>query len=258
MIQTSGALLSTEITKLKHTSTLWVSILVPISVLAMALLELLATYSHWGSRAPRAPADEWNMVLTPWWMIWTWAVVPILIGVEAVGLVSPEHAGKHWKQLYTMPIPRWSIFAAKAAVCWLMVGVSFLIFAAGMLGLGLLRSGLLDLHMASGIPWGLMLRLLGRAFLASSAAVAIQVWLSMRFAGFTIPLGAGLAATIMGGFIVSQVHQIHLTGWWPWMMPFDSLPWGMDHVPASLVVSPLVFLVLSLAAGWRLSNSEIV
>jgi lantibiotic transport system permease protein len=254
VIGTTRALLSTEITKLRHTSTLWLSILIPAFVLVVALIALLGEYPQWTPRPPRPLVDEWNTALRPLWTIWTAAVAPLLIAMETVGLAGPEHAGKHWKQLYTLPIPRWSIFAAKTVVCGLLVGVSFLIFGVGVLGLGLLRSGLFHLHMASGIPWGLMLRVAGRAYLASSAVIAIQMWLSMRFSGFAIPGGAGLAATVAG----SVLGQIHLTGWWPWLMPFDSLPWGTAHVPASLIISPMAFVVLTVLAGWRLSRSEIV
>jgi ABC-2 type transport system permease protein len=254
VIETAGALLSTEITKLKRTSTLWLSVLFPAVILALAFLNLLGDYAHWLPRPPRPPLDEWTTALRPIWAIWTAAVVLLLIAMESVGLASPEHAGRHWKQLYALPIPRWSIFAAKTVVCGLLVGVSFLIFGAGVVGLGLARSALFHLNMASGIPWGLMLRVAGRAYLASSAVVAIQMWLSMRFPGFAIPVGAGLAAT-MAGFVVSRLIP---AGWWPWSMPFDSLPWGVDHVPASPIVSPVAFVVLAVLAGWRLSQSEVV
>ena len=59
-----------------------------------------------------------------------------------------------------------------------------------------------------------------------------------------------MAGTVLG--------QLHLTGWWPWLMPFDSLPWGVDHVPASLVIGPLAFVVFAVLAGRRLSLSEVV
>jgi ABC-2 type transport system permease protein len=254
VIATARALLSTEITKLKHTSTLWLSLIFPAFVLLVALINLLGDYAHWTPRPPRPLMDEWNAALRPLWMIWTAAVLPLLIAMEAAGLASPEHAGRHWKQLYALPIPRWSIFAAKTVVCGLLVGVSFVIFAVGVFGLALLRSSLFQLNMASGIPWGLMLRVAGRAYLASGAAIAIQMWLSMRVSGFAIPVGAGMGATMAG----TVLGQLHLMGWWPWLMPFDSLPWGVDHVPASPVIGPVAFVVLAVFAGWRLSRYETV
>jgi hypothetical protein len=248
------ALLSTEITKLKHTSTLWLSVIFPTIVLILQFIALLDQYSRGIPLPARLVAAEWEIGLRQPWMVWTVAIMPILISLEAVGLVSAEHAGKHWKQLYALPIRRWSIFAAKTAVCAILTGVSLLLFSAGVLGLELLRSGLFHLHMASAIPWGLILRISGGAYLASAALIAVQVWLSMRFAGFAIPVGVALASTIAVGVF----RLLDLAAWWPWTMPADSLPFEMHHVPASIIVSPVAFAVLVMLAGWRLSRREVV
>jgi hypothetical protein len=253
MIARTWALLSTEFAKLKHTATLWLSILFPALLFVIALISLLDEYYQGRPRAVRPLAVEWNAALRPLWTIWAAAVVPLLIAMETVGLASPEHAGKHWKQLYTLPIRRWNIFAAKTAVCGLLLGMSFLIFGIGVLGLALTRSGLFHLQLGAAIPWSLMLGLAGRAYLASGALIAIQMWLSMRYAGFAIPAGAALAAIATG----TVLAQMKLAGWWPWLMPFDSLPWGIDHVPASPVISPVVFVVVIALAGWRLSRAEV-
>jgi len=254
VIEMMRALLSTEITKLKHTSTLWLSVIFPAIVLILQFIALLDQYSR-GIPGPFRPlTSEWGIGLRQPWMVWTVAIMPILISLEAVGLVSAEHAGKHWKQLYALPIPRWSIFVAKTAVCALLTGVSLLLFSAGVLGLELLRSGLFHLHMASAIPWGLILRICGGAYLASAAVIAVQMWLSMRFAGFAIPVGVALACMIAAG----TLGRVDLAGWWPWSMPADSLPFGVGHVPASMLVSPLAFSVILVLGGWRLSRREVM
>jgi ABC-2 type transport system permease protein len=248
------ALWSTEITKLKRSSTVWFSVIFPVLILSLALISLLGEYAHWVPRPPRPAEAEWESILKPWWALWTAAVIPLLIAMEAAGLTSPEHLGKHWKQLYTLPIPRWRFFAVKAMVCGLLVGASFVLFAAGVLSMGLLRSFLFHLDMGSAIPWSLTLRLAARTWLASCAMIAAQMWLSIRFPGFAIPVGTALAAAVLG----AALRQVGLGGWWPWTMPFDSLPWGVRHVPASPVVSPAICVVLILLASRQISRSEIV
>jgi ABC-2 type transport system permease protein len=249
-----GAVLGTEITKLKRTWTLWLSVICPAFILLLWFIVILDEYFQHRPRFSQPGVDQWFLFLRPLCVIWTVAVVPILVAVEAACLTSPEHAGKHWKQLYSMPIPRWRFFAAKTVVCGLLLSVSSAIFGVGVLGLGLMRSGLLGLDMVSEIPWELLLRLAGGAFLASMAVIAVQMWLSMRFAGFVVPVGIGMAATIAGGVI----SQLKLTGWWPWSMPLESLPWGEGHVPVSPMLSPVAFAVLMVLAGWRLARAEIV
>jgi cytochrome oxidase assembly protein ShyY1 len=51
---------------------------------------------------------------------------------------------------------------------------------------------------------------------------------------------------------------LDLLGWWPWTMPMDSLPFGIDHVTPSLIVSPLAFAIIAVLAGWQLSRREVV
>jgi hypothetical protein len=252
-METIRALWSTEITKLKHTSTLWLSVIFPVVVL-LELIGLLEAHYHSMPRPPRPLTDEWDIALRPLWTIWTVAVVPILVSLEAVGLASPEHAGKHWKQLYSLPIPRWSIYAAKTAVCALLMAASFLLFGIGAFALSLLRSGLFHLNLTAAIPWGLILQTAGGAYLASAALIAVQMWLSMRFSGFAIPMGICLAAILSG----SVLRPLDLLGWWPWTMPMDSLPFGIDHVTPSPIVSPLAFAMIAVLAGWQLSRREVV
>jgi lantibiotic transport system permease protein len=254
-MRTMGALLSTEATKLKRTATLWLSVIVPMMFLALLFIGLLNEYAHQrGLRMSRSLLDEWNNVLRGPWTLWTLVALPILIAVEAAGLSSPEHAGKHWTQIFALPIPRWNVFAAKAIVCGLLTGVSSLVFTGGVVVLSLLRSGLFHLHLASGIPWSLVVQITARTYLASWCVICVQTWLSVRFTGFAIPIGTALAATLFGGVAA----QLGVTGWYPWTMSADSLPWGWSHTPASAMISPVLCLAVALLANWHLSRREIV
>ena len=255
MRHTVRALWSTELMKLRHTAVVWMSVGFPAVLLLLELIALIESHYEWTPHPPRTPIVEWQNALRPWWTMWTVAAVPILISLQAVGLVSPEHSGKHWKQLYVLPIPRWNIFAAKTALCALLTAVSFLIFSSGSFGLALLRSGLFHLDMTTAIPWGSILQMAGRTYLACLAVIAIQTWLSMRFSGFAIPLGVGLAGTMAAAIFRKPLD---LAGWWPWTMPADSLTFGMDHVPTSALVSPLAFVVFVVIASRLLSRREVI
>jgi lantibiotic transport system permease protein len=251
-MRTARALIGTELMKLRHTSTLWLSALFPVFLLLLAAVVLLDEYAHWRPRPPRP--HEWEMATRQWWMLWTGVVTPVFIAVECAGLAAAEHAGKHWKQLYVQPVPRWSFYAAKVAVCALLVAVSFLIFSTGLCGLATFRMWLLDLRTTLPVPWGLMWWIALRALASCGAAIAIQMWLSIRFAGFGVPVGIGMAATASG--IVAA--QLHLTGWWPWMMPIASLPWRPNDAAGHPIFALVLFAAVTVFAGWRLSRAEIV
>jgi hypothetical protein len=250
------ALVSTEATKLKHTMALWLSVAVPTVVVGLELIDVLNSYFHSGPAmlaSQSSATDAWKRSLYGSWTAWASVVAPILISVEAASQASLEHVGNQWKQLLGLPVPRWSILVAKLVLCGLLVGASFLLFALGALGLGLLRSALYDLHMSSAIPWKLVLRIAGRAYLACWAVMAIQMWLSMRFRGFAVPVGTGLAATMAGSFAI----RLGFGGWWPWSMAADSLPSRWGHVPVSAAISPLFCLLMVILACWHFSRSEI-
>ena len=255
MMHAVRALWSTELKKLRGTAVVWMTIAFPLLLLLLELIGLLESYYQSLPRMPTTPLDEWHLALRPLWTIWTVAAVPILISLQAVALVSPEHTGKHWKQLYALPIPRWNIFAAKTAVCVLLTGVSFLIYTVGSFGVALVRSDLFHLNMIAGVPWAPILQMAGRAYLACAAVIAIQTWLSMRFSGFAIPLSAGLA-----GVMASAIFRkpLELAGWWPWTMPADSLSFGVEHVPTSAFVSPMAFVVIVVLASRHLSRREVI
>jgi len=198
---------------------------------------------------------EWNAAIRPWWTIWMAAFLPLLIAMEAAGIVNAEHAGRNWKQLFTLPIARWKFVAAKAVVCASLIAVSFAVFSVGVLGLGLLRGSLFRVDMGRAIPWELLVRLTLRGFVASTAAIAAQLCVSIRLPGFVAALGAGLGATVLG----AAMGPLNLAGWWPWSMPLDTLPWGgLYHVPAHITIAPVICVVLVWLAGWWMSRAEIV
>lgn len=253
-MRTMRALLSTEATKLKKTATLWLSLIVPAMLLLLLFIGLVDDYfRHPIRRMPASAEAEWISVLARPWMLWA-HLLPILIAVEAAGLASPEHAGKHWKQLYALPIPRWSVYVAKALMCALLTAGSSLFFSAGLVALGLARSELFHLQIASDVPLGVVLEVTARAYLASWCVIAIQTWLSVRFSGFAISIGTAVAALLFSGLAA----QFGVAGLYPWTMPLDSLPWGWSEAPAPAMVSPLLCVAVAVAAGWHLSRREVV
>jgi ABC-2 type transport system permease protein len=247
--------LAGEATKLKHTATFWLSLIVPTAVVLALLLGLLEGYVHQHvPRMSRPLWDEWSNTLRGPWTIWTAAVMPIMVAVEAAGLASLEHSGNHWKQLFALPIPRWTVFAVKISMCCILTGASSLVFSGGVVVLALLRSGLFHLHLASAVPWSFIVSITAKTYLASWCVIGIQTWLSMRFSGFAIPLGTALGATLFGG----AVGQLGIVGWYPWRLPLESLPWGQTGAAMSVVVSLGLFLAVALLAGRNLSRREIV
>ena len=84
-MRTMRALLSTEATKLKHTATLWLSPIVPVTMLVLLFIGLLNQYfQQHGPGIPPSTQDMWNNILRGPWTLWT--------------LVAIAHPDCRWKQ----------------------------------------------------------------------------------------------------------------------------------------------------------------
>jgi ABC-2 type transport system permease protein len=94
--------------------------------------------------------------------------------------------------------------------------ISSLVLAAGTAAEG----GLLlilrpDLGLASSIPWGLILAR-GYAFIpAALLMVAVQTWVATRWRSFTVPMGLGIAATVIAIMLLRSLKNIASTPYSP-------------------------------------------
>jgi hypothetical protein len=69
------------------------------------------------------------------------------VSLEAALLAGLEHRENTWKQLFSLPIPRWTIYVPKLLVGFMLVCLSPLVLA---LGIGLEGAILLRLRPAPG------------------------------------------------------------------------------------------------------------
>lgn len=240
MIALAWALLSTEAMKLRRTPPVWLALGAPLFAI---LLELFSVF-HRNAAPSGEAAAQWNTLLQNGWGIWAGLCLPMLISFEAASLIQVEQAGKHWKQLFAYPIPRWSVYATKMLMCGLLGWISVLIAVPGFVGDVLIYSGFHGLGLASSIPWSGILSAAGRVCLASCLLVAVQTWISTRFSGIAMPLGIGLAALLVG-FVLLPIRQGELAAWWPWTLPLSALPTSNPHGLQNRLLS----VVLGCAGG---------
>ena len=188
-MRTLSVVIATEFAKLRRTATLWVAFVAPVLFCLLALVTILNEYFQ-VSRFPPRPvpvAVAWDNFLRGYWTMWAMVATPILISVQSASLVAPEHAGSHWKQLYSVPVPRWNFFVSKAVVCAALTAASLLIFSAGVALLGIVRGLLFHVDMTSQIPWGGSARLVAHVFFASLALIVVQTACAFEWRGFLDP-----------------------------------------------------------------------
>jgi hypothetical protein len=252
MIRTAWALAAAEAIKLRRSAPTRLAIAAPALLI---VLEVLTLFSR-RTINPTDPARMWRDLLEFGWVIWLGLFVPALIGFESICLAGMEHNSRQWKQLFTLPVPRWSVFAVKMVFCGLLVAASFLAFAAGSVGAVLVFSAHRGLGLGGSIPWRDLTSTMALAFLACWLLIVVQTWLSVRFRGFAVPAGVAFAALLIG-FLLVGVNRDAFGWWYPWTLPINVRPQGLYNTVSPTLPAffgALAGLLLAPLACWDLAR----
>src|SRR5690606_33923318 len=160
-----------------------------------------------------------------------------------------------WDHLRALPIPRWHLYAAKAA-CVLATVAAMSLLLALFVVLAVQAAGWLKPAVAaSGVPdlAGYLL-LLGRIFLAAWLLVAVQLWIALRYASFVPALAVGIGGTFFAVVATSAKIGVVL----PWQIPVNQLASDPARAQLALVLGCLGGFVAFGLMLWRLGRREVV
>jgi hypothetical protein len=210
--------LHAELLKLKRTLAFRVIFVLPFFI---ALLQFFVIW-----RTKKIPADFnlWQGHVTNSFQIWAIFMMPLLIALETALLNGIEHADRQWKHLFALPVPRHSIYFSKFIVAAGLILASTLVLALLTVIVGVVATSLRpELAAASSsvsarsVPLLWIAKLALEVWLASWLIIAIHTWISMRWAGFPIPLGAGIGGTFFALFAASAA----IGKYYPWLLPMN-------------------------------------
>lgn len=129
-----------------------------------------------------------------------------------------EHSDKQWKHLFALPVPRYSVYFAKVIVAQGLILISTFILAALIVVVGIAAMQVRpELANSGPAPYGLIAKNASMVWLASWLIIAIHTWVSMRWSGFPIPLGTGIAGTFFALFAASA----SVGKYYPWLLPMN-------------------------------------
>jgi ABC-2 type transport system permease protein len=151
-----------------------------------------------------------------------------------------EHRTRTWDHLLALPVPKWEVFAVKAVVVILAALLLYpLLMALVLLGgaLGSLISP------RAGFVGAIDLAPRAEALALSAAAglllVAVQLWISLRFARFVAPVILGVIGWV-GGFVLMGFSALaDLARILPWGLPSSvfTAAWAR-HVAEEAAIPP--------------------
>src|SRR5690349_25160712 len=102
----------TEVSKLKRTLALWMAIRAPMVIVNLYFIVGIAGPGP----LVRQGTDTWVLLTRNTVQLWTVLMLPLFITLETSLLAGLEHSERNWKFLLSLPIPKWTLYAAKLIV----------------------------------------------------------------------------------------------------------------------------------------------
>ena len=204
--------LHAELLKLQRTIAFRVIFVMPCFV---ALLEFFVLW-----KTKKLPADFslWRTHPTNSLQIWAVFMMPLLITLETALLNGIEHSDRQWKHLFALPVPRHAVYLAKFVVAQGLTLVSTFVLAVLTVVVGLIATHLRPEFANVGpAPYGWIAKYALLVWLAAWLMIAIHTWISMRWSGFPIALGVGIAGTFFALFAAGA----WIGKFYPWLLPLN-------------------------------------
>jgi lantibiotic transport system permease protein len=205
---------SAELLKLKRTLALLMVFVAPLLVAALNFFVL------WQRRNVGPEFKMWETLPQVSLSAWAVFMMPLLITLETALLNGIDHGEKNWKHLFALPIPRAAVYGAKLLVAQALILSSTLFLMVITILTGLLFTRLRP-EMANGEapPYGSMLKHAAMIWLAAGLIIAIHTWISIRWSGFALALGAGIGGVFFALFAASA----RVGKFYPWLLPVNVL-----------------------------------
>lgn len=204
--------LHAEMLKLKRTLAFRMVFIAPL------LVATLQFFILWNPREFSPSFNLWEFITKGTFGVWAIFMLPLLVTLVTALLSGLEHTEKQWKHIFALPIPRYAVYVAKLFVSMVLMAGSTLFLLALTLFNGWLFIRIRPKFASAGAaPIGWMLKTALFVWLAAWLIIAIHTWISVRWASFTVTLGAGIGGTFFALFAASA----KLGKFYPWLLPVN-------------------------------------
>ncbi len=235
-----------EFLKLKRTFAFWLTLIA--SFFIPGLLFTVTLFKH-KNFIPKDGSNPWNMLMQIETTIIATVLMPFFIILVTSLIMQLEHRSESLKDLFSLPVPKWSIYYGKLTAVLATVFITYLLFSVFLLTGGYI-SGLLfpDLEYASFSPnYGRLFKTLGTSFVALLGIVGLQFWLSFRIKNFIIPLGIGMVLVITGLIIGNYPNE---AVYYPYAYNMITLPFVNGEVEGQFLWVSLGLFILITTIGY--------
>ncbi|WP_439130628.1 ABC transporter permease [Polaribacter sp.] len=230
-----------EILKLKSTFTLWLAVISAVFIPVIYFFYYILKYK---SLIPADGINPWEKFMTQQIMVSCSLLTPLFIVLITSLIIQIEHKSSALKYLFSLPVPKWSIYFGKLTVSVLLVSFIYILFFLAMLIVGSIV-GLIhnELNFLDYFPnYQKPLKLVFRSFFSILGIIGIQFWISFRIKNFIAPLGIGIILVISGLIVYKTGESLYF----PYAYSSISLfPLSLEESTISLWFPKVTFISLS-------------
>jgi len=233
--------------KLKRTLAFRMVFVAPLLVAALQFFVIL------NQRRPAADFNLWGMISRASLSVWAVFMLPLLITLETALINGVEHGEKQWKHIFALPVPRHAVYIAKLLIAQALAAVSTLILSAltVVVGLALIRLRP-ELPHAVAIPYVWILKHAASVWLAAGLIIAIHTWISIRWPGFALALGAGIGGTFFAIFAAGA----RIGKYYPWLLPMNIFT--KDRFAAALLLGAVGGVIAAVIGCVKFVRRDVV
>ncbi|MET4684813.1 ABC transporter permease [Brevundimonas faecalis] len=200
-------------------------------------------------------ASSWDMWMTNGSAIWAFFMMPMSVTALTALVAHMEHGPRSWDHLRALPIPRWGLYAAKAACVIALTAL----MNAGVLALSSTSVWLAGVIKPAVAPTGVFdlanyARILGLMLVAGTLMIAIQFWVALRFASFVPALAVGIGGTFFAVVATAAKQGVFM----PWQMPVNILATEAWRMQTALGLGGGLGLVVLILAVAHLARREVL
>jgi lantibiotic transport system permease protein len=238
--------LHAELLKLKRTIAFRVIFVAPVLVALLQFLVLLKT-KQFGSSF-----NLWETMPRSTFSVWAVFMLPLLITLETSLISGIEHAEKHWKHIFALPVRRHTVYLAKFLITQLLIVSSTLILCLLTIVAGLIGMRLRPELAGAGSPtYAWFVKYGTLVWLASWLIIAIHTWIAIRWSSFTVALSAGIGGTFFAIFAASA----QLSKYYPWLLPLNVF--SDDRLAAAMTLGIIGGVLVMSAACFELARRDV-
>jgi hypothetical protein len=257
--------LRAEMLKAKRTLALWLALIAPAVVIAVQVAMIWDRQAYY--RQNGVARGAWMEYGAQTMVLWGLLMLPLFVTLETALVGQWEHASAGWKHLFSLPVPRGAIYAAKQIVGMLLIELSILVLTALIVVSGLsMRLWLPGLGFEAAVPLRPFVEYALAMFVGAWLVIAIQTWVAQRWSSFAVACGVGVAMTVAGVLVI----QSDWAGYYPWTLPVivangfseeamqtlngftDGLPWR------ELLLGTLGGLLFAVWGGRNVTRRDVV